>query len=284
MNPYHEPGGKPEGGQFARAQGNSSSDMKKLYLKKATTWKELKHFSDSQGIKRDRQEEYIDVFFNGHILQKLVFQMVKQNTVIKDVWEPADPESKLDKQGVDFVAEMPSGAFLTIDTKVATSHFGGKANLDNPSFSIVLFRYDPNKHKEDDGYFYKDNSTNLYSFTEIDTSYTKEELFNMGDKIGDTKNINGFVSYLIPKKYFQRYIEENFGDKQENYNRFQQLKYECLTFEKQAADMEIHGKDGTILKLVVNVDKQTGRYACTLRVDGNMLIKMKALSFEAKRQ
>ena len=116
---------------------------------------------------------------------------------------------------------------------------------------------------------------------------------------GKTSIVYGAYAYLLAKGLVNKIVMigpinsfmawknefvANFGDKQENYNRFQQLKYECLTFEKKAADMEIHGKDGTILKLVVNVDKQTGQYACTLRVDGNMLIKMKALSFEAKRQ
>ena len=259
-NPYHD-----ELGRFTRAENvadkietQSSGYTKNKYLQ-GKTWEELG--------KMGKRNEFIEVNYTTPMALKLFSKALIDNTEIQDLWEPADPDQKLDKDGVDVVGVLGNKSMYRIDFKCSANQLGNEIDVKSAMHNIILFRFDPKtKNPDAQGWIFKHNSTDIVGFVAINTPHNQEELFNLGEERLKYKNMKSASLVLVNKATLYDYVLNNFNSEEWFLKQFQSIRNELEYNGKNAKAITIEGKDGLQVKMVVSYDKVTHGYSAGLKI------------------
>lgn len=269
-NRYHD-----EKGRFCRATDNKipylndeatkSSGYAKNERMSGKSWEELKP---------SERNDFIEVNFTTPVTMKLFKEKIIENTIISDIWEPADYNNALDKEGVDVVGETEHGRQYAIDFKCIATKLGQEVDLKNTEHNLVLFKFDGRKGKETTGWLFKDNLTDFVGFTAINTPYTREQLFGMEDR-SKLRNVDGASLTFVSKFNLRNYIETNFKSENELREMYEYYKDYLSYLNLPAEKIKLKGKDGTELNLVISKDKYNGTdgYVATIFINNEILRK-----------
>lgn len=271
-NPNHD-----EKGRFCRATDNAIP-----YLNDEAT--KSSGFSKNEEFKTKKWEEmsikeknsFIEVNYTTPMAIKMFKEKFKQDTIIKEIWEPADYDQFLDKRGVDVVGETEFGRQYAIDFKSASNRIGEKIDPGkNFEHSIILFRFDPKQQKETDGWLFKNNYTDFIGFTVFDTPYTKEQLYKLGDKRTNSAYTDRASLTYVNKMILRNYITNNFKSQEDLRTLYEGYKYILEENKSNFIKIPLQGKDGNVVNVIISKDKNHNNsgYLATLYMSSALMCK-----------
>lgn len=269
-NKYHD-----EKGRFCRAtdnaipylndEGTKSSGYSKNEVFQNKSWEEMS---------TKERNSFIEANYTTPMALKLFKDKFKEETNIKELWEPADYDQYLDKRGVDVVGETEFGRQYAIDLKCASNKIGEEVDP-GKSFehSIILFRFDPNQQKETDGWIFKNNYTDFVGFTAFDTPYTKEDLYRLGSDRTKAKYMNRASLTYVNKMILRNYIVNNFKSQEDLRSLYESYKHILMEEGLKSKTIELQGQDGNTVNLVISKDKnhENGGYVATLYMSSKIM-------------